>query len=84
MARSTNKETARIRIIAVYRMIESTEKITTKEIQRRLLSQYGIDVERKTIYSDIAAIDRIIPIKSTFGKYGGYSKWNVLGDVQDG
>ena len=84
MARATNKETTKIRIIAVYRMIESTKKITAKEFQRRLLSQYGIDVERKTIYSDIAAIDRIIPIKVTVGKYGGYSKWNVLGDVQDG
>lgn len=79
-----NKDTTKIRVIAVYRMILEGKKISAGEIQRRLLSQYGIEVERKSIYNDIAAINRIVPIMSIPGKCGGYCVWDVLGGIQDG
>lgn len=82
MARATNKETCKIRVVAVYRMILRGQKMTTKEIIHELESHYGISVDRKTIISDIAAINRIIPVRSSGGR-GGYCLWDVAKEAQD-
>jgi predicted DNA-binding transcriptional regulator YafY len=79
----TNKETSKIRIIAIYRMVVGEKKITAGEIMRRLQSHYGITVDRKTIYSDMAAIDRFIPLEITKGIGGGYSKIDFWGREED-
>lgn len=85
MARQTGKENTKIRIIAIYRMLlQAPGIITTKAIQRKLRAVYGIWAERKTIYSDMAAINRIIPVKAIPGKNVGYCLWDVLGECEDG
>ena len=38
-------------------------------------------VDRKTIYDDIRAIDRVMPIESVIERCGGYRKLDVLGGV---
>ena len=80
MSRATNKETTKIRIIAIYRMLVGRKTvITASEILRNLQDHYGISADRKTIYSDIADIDRFVPIKISTGRRGGYQLWDVLG-----
>ena len=71
MARQTGRENEKVRVIAVYRMLLRGEKITTAQILAELKSRFGITADRKTIYSDVAAIDRILPIKVRYGKRGG-------------
>lgn len=84
MAKATNKESCKIRVIAVYREIIIGKPINTKEILRRLKQKYGIVADRKTIYSDVAAINRFIPIKITAGPKGGYSIHDVIGEAENG
>lgn len=83
MARQTNKENCKVRVIAIYRMLIRGKQITAGQIIEELHSHYGITAERKTIYSDIAAIDRIMPIKITTGRGGGYRRWDVIGEADD-
>lgn len=71
---SYGREYSRIRVIAVYRMILENDVISTTQIRKKLLDRYGITADRKTIYSDIAAIDRFIPIDTKSGKGGGFRK----------
>lgn len=80
-----NKENTKIRILAIYRMLEHQESfITTDQILSKLEKQYGISADRKTIYSDIAAIDRFIPIEMRPRRGGGYRLWDVLGGCERG
>ena len=81
---SVNKESTKIRIIAIYRMLENRKTfISASQILQKLQDQYGISADRKTIYSDIAAIDRFIPIEIRTARGGGYRLWDVLGGVED-
>lgn len=80
----TNKETTKIRILAIAKMLNEGRCISTSEILRRLDLQYDIHVDRKTIYSDICSIDRFIPICVIAGKNGGYKKYNVMEACDDG
>jgi len=84
MARQTNKESGKIRVITIYRELMNKKKLTTKQIIRLLERRYGVTYDRKTIYDDIAAINRVVPIKTIRGRYGGYIYWDVLGEVEDG
>lgn len=70
------KEDAKIRLIAVYRMIESGQRMTTGKILRRLDAWYGITADRKTIYDDLRAIDRFIPLDMRSGAGGGVQKYD--------
>jgi predicted DNA-binding transcriptional regulator YafY len=79
-----SKEQCKFRVLAIERMLSEGRKMTATEIQRRLDLQYDIQVNRKTIYSDIYAIDRFMPIEVIAGKNGGYRKYNVLEDIEDG
>ena len=81
--RSASKEQSKIHVLAIERMLTEGRRITAGEIQRRLDLHYDIQVDRKTIYADIYAIDRFIPIEITSGRYGGFQKCNfeeVLGN----
>lgn len=77
-------ENTKIRLLAVDRMLRYDRRITAAEIIRRLSDVYGIECDRKTIYSDIYAIDRITPVDSISGRCGGFKKINVLEALQDG
>lgn len=74
----------KIRLLAVERMILRGERITTNQIIRELDLKYDIQADRKTIYSDIVAIDRFVPIESIAGNGGGYQMVDVLGRCEDG
>ena len=74
-------ETSKIRLLAVAKMINEGRRITTGEIMRRLDLQYDIQVDRKTIYSDIYAIDRFMPVDVASGRNGGFQKYNFFGGV---
>lgn len=74
--RAASKEQSKIRVLAIERMLAEGRKITARDIQSRLDLHYDIQVDRKTIYSDISAIDRFIPIEVIGGRYGGYKKYN--------
>ena len=73
------RDDSKVRLIAVYRMMESGEKLTSTKIINRLKSQFDIEVDRKTIYSDLMAIDRFIPLQVESGCNGGTHKYDVLG-----
>ena len=72
--KGASKEQCKIRVLAIERMLDEGRKITAKEIQRRLCLQYDIQVSLKTIYDDISAIDRFIPMEVTTGFGGCYKK----------
>jgi predicted DNA-binding transcriptional regulator YafY len=71
---SMGREFGKIRVIAVYRMILENDVITARQIIKNLQERYGIVCDRKTIFSDIAAIDHFIPIDVQQGVKGGYRK----------
>ena len=77
--RALSKEQSKIRVLAIERMLGSQKPLSISAIQKRLDLQYDIHAERKTIMSDIYAIDRFCPIEITYGRYGGYRKANILG-----
>lgn len=83
MARQTNKESGKIRVITIYRELLNKKKVTTRQIISLLERRYGVTYDRKTIYDDIAAINRVVPIRTIHGKNGGYILWNVLGEAED-
>ena len=78
--KGASKEQCKIRVLAIERMLQEGRKITAGEIQKRLELQYDIRVSQKTIYNDIYAVDRFIPIECTNGFGGGFKKCEVLGE----
>lgn len=68
------KEQCKIRVLAVAKMLNGGQLMTSNDILRRLELQYDIKAERKTIYDDIVAINRFVPIEVTGGRGGGYRK----------
>lgn len=69
-----SKELAKIRVLAIERMLDEGRRITAKEIQQRLDLHYDIQTSLKTIYDDIFAIERFIPLDVKTGFGGGYMK----------
>ena len=69
-----SKEQSKIRVLAIAKMINEGRRLKSSEILRRLELQYDIKVDRRTIYSDMYAIDRIMPIDVMPGRNGGYKK----------
>lgn len=70
-----SKEETKIRILAIERMLKEGRKLTCGEILRRLDLQYDIQIDRKTLYADIYAIDKFMPIEVSVGRNGGYKLW---------
>jgi predicted DNA-binding transcriptional regulator YafY len=83
MGRQTNKENGKIRVITIYRELLNKKKVATREIIGLLERRYGVTCDRKTIYDDKAAINRVVPIRTIRGKSGGYILWDVLGEAED-
>lgn len=77
------REQTKIRVLAIERIMSDGRMHTEKEIQRILHLRYGIQADRKTIYSDICAIDRFTPIRSKRGPGGGFIKHDVLGETEE-
>lgn len=79
-----DKSQTKIRVLAVAKMLKEGRRITATEILMRLDKEYDIQADRKTIYSDIYAIDRFIPIDAVSGKNGGYKVYDVMEACKDG
>ena len=62
----------RIRILAIERMLSTDRFIRTTEIIRKLDLYYNIQCDRKTVYNDMYAIDRFMPLEIKPGCKGGY------------
>ena len=65
-------ENDKIRVLAVERIIARGRKVTSAQILRELELKYDIKADRKTIYSDIQAIDRFMPSEVSCGANGGF------------
>ena len=76
--KGASREQSKIRVLAIERMLDEGKKITAKEIQQRLDLKYDIKVSPLTIYRDICAIDRFMPIEVTHGYGGGFKKYVVV------
>lgn len=50
------------RIIAVEHLFLRRKSLTLRELSEALAHEYGIYAERKTLYDDIAALTRFLPI----------------------
>jgi hypothetical protein len=75
--KAASKESCKIRVIYIYRMLLSEpDYITCATIMRRLENQFDIRVDRKTIYDDIRSINRILPIQTRPGMKGGFKRWD--------
>lgn len=75
--KSLSKEQSKVRTIAVYRMLSEGNTISCATLRRRLYAQYGMVVDRKTIYDDVRAVNRIMPIEIVRGPNGGYRRMEV-------
>lgn len=76
-------DNAKIRILAIERMIMRGQRITSAQIRRELEDKYGIKTTFNSIQSDIRAIDRFVPIDIKTGYNGGYCMMDVLGRCED-
>jgi predicted DNA-binding transcriptional regulator YafY len=66
------RETDKIRLLAVERIVARGKKVTSAQILRELEVRYDILADRKTIYADLQAIDRFMPLEVTSGPRGGF------------
>ena len=73
-----SREQSKTRVLIIAKMLYEGRVLNAKEIQRRLLMQYDMKANRKTIYSDIYAIDKVMPIEVVNGVQGGFRKWEVV------
>lgn len=79
-----SREDAKIRVLAVYKMLDTGRKFTALEIKQYLKDRYDIDCAINTVYSDICAVDRFIPIESIKGSGGGFRKIDFNEVCKDG
>lgn len=70
-----NKDTNKVRLIVEFLMLQNNETVTTQEMIDRLDRRWEIDVDRKTIYADIAEIDRVVPVYQV--RDGRSVKWTL-------
>lgn len=81
--KAASKEQSKIRVLLIERMLSYDRRITAKEIQNRLDLEHDMQVCQKTIYSDLYAINIVIPLDVTIGYGGGYKKCDFR-EVEDG
>ena len=79
-----DKSQAKIRLLAVAKMLKEGRRITSAEIVMRLDKEYDITADRKTVYSDIRAVAKFMHIDAVIGKNGGYKVCNDMEECKDG
>lgn len=82
MAKSREMGKARIALFTI--LLATGRKFTANQLQDVAKNRFGNVVDRRTIYRDIEAISRVMPIESTTGRYGGYQMMDVKGRCRDG
>lgn len=73
-----NKCDTKIRVLLIAKMLNEGRMLSVSYIASQLEDGYGIKADRKTIMSDICAIDRVLPLQSVGGRNGGYKKYNIF------
>ena len=64
------------KILAIERILQDNDSgITTNQIIEKLYNLYGINAERKSIYSNINALTRFMPINVK--RQGRYMVWHL-------
>lgn len=77
-------DNAKIRLLAIERMIMRGDKITSTQIMKELEHKYGIKTTFNAIQRDIRSLDRFMPIEAKNGYNGGYQLMDVLRRCEDG
>ena len=75
--KGASKEQAKIRVLLIEKMLGYDRRLSTREIQSILDSKYDMQVSRRTLHQDLAAIDKVVPLDVTRGYGGGYKKLNI-------
>lgn len=70
-----NKDTNKVRLIVEFLMLQNNDMVATREMIDSLNRRWDIDVDRKTIYADIAEIDRVVPVYQI--RDGRSVKWTI-------
>ena len=76
---NTKESNTKIRILALERLFLTGEPLKVDHMRMYLSSEYGINVDRKTIYRDISALSTFLSIQ-TVGK--GKTHCYILADHQ--
>lgn len=66
------RECSKLRLLVVYDILRRGEWVNSAAILRELAMKWDIEADRKTIYADMDAIDRIVPVERRGGKTGGF------------
>lgn len=61
---SKNNSDTKVRILAVERLFRKNRCLTIAQIQDKLMNEYYLQCERKTLYDDIAVLTRFMDIKT--------------------
>ena len=78
----SKRDDAKIRLLLIERMLSYDKVISAAEIIRRLEPR-GIYADRKTIYDDMAAINKIMPLESKPGYGGGFYRVDVVRRIDE-
>lgn len=61
------KEGAKIRVLVIAQLLRQRGRTTTKEIKDVLSKRFDMDVDRRTIYSDMEQINWVYPVRFNRG-----------------
>ena len=78
--KAISRECSKFRILAIERILLAYKEISTRDIMKILYMRWGIQCDRKTIYQDMAAINRFIPLDVACGRHG---KWKIVDIMED-
>lgn len=69
--RGKNMGNTKERTLAVERIIAENKQVTMRNIKDILFNLYGIEADRRSIYDDINALTKYMPIttQNKFGKF---------------
>lgn len=71
------RDDAKVRLLLIERMLRYDQVISATSILKKL-KLYGILADRKTVYDDIYAINRVMPVEVISGKNGGFRRVDIL------
>jgi Fe2+ or Zn2+ uptake regulation protein len=75
-------EYGKVRVLLVAGMLSYDKPISATKILKRLKAR-GITCDRKTVYSDIASIDKVMPVEVVPGCKGGFIRVDVIGRCEE-
>ena len=61
------KDGTKIRVLVIAQLLRQRGRTTTKEIKDALSKRFDMDVDRRTIYSDMEQINWVYPVRFNRG-----------------